>query len=141
MMRKRGHGQSWSLDIILAFVIFMLIVGIFYTLLTKDKTTNIENIQLEATTLSGALDSSTGVDSSLSIIKDGLVDRDKLATLFNEDYQNLKNQFGISGDFCVYMIDQYGNLIAVQTPGGELRNGFGNGNLTINDVPCGAIVS
>ena len=139
-MEKRGHGQSWSLDIILAFVIFMLIVGIFYTLLSNNKKPTIGDVQIEATTLSGALDASSGVNSKLAIIKDGTVDRTKVSDLYGENYVDLKTQFGIKGDFCIYMIDQYGNLIAVDT-GAELKNGFGNGNLTINGNPCGATVS
>lgn len=140
MMEKRGQGQSWSLDIILAFVIFMLIIGIFYTLLSNNKKQGIEDVQIEATTLSGALDSSSGVNSTLAIIQEGLVDRDKLLTLYTEDYGSLKNKFGIKGDFCIYMIDQYGNLVVVNTSSG-MKNGFGNGNLTINDIPCGQNVS
>lgn len=139
-MEKRGQGQSWSLDIILAFVIFMLIVGIFYTLLSNNKKTTIEDVQIEATTLSGALDKSSGVNSSLAIIEGGLVDKDKLETLYTEDYDSIKTKFGIKGDFCIYMIDQYGNLVAINTSDG-LKNGFGNGNLTINDIPCGQVVS
>lgn len=139
MMEKRGMGQSWSLDIILAFVIFMLIVGILYTLLTNNKKTTIQDVQLEASTLSGVLDSSSGVDSSLAVIVNGVIDDDKLKSLYVEDYDALKNKFGIPGDFCIYMIDQYGNLIAVNTSSG-LLNGFGNGNLSINDKPCGAVV-
>src|SRR3989344_5377621 len=140
MMEKRGMGQSWSLDIILAFVIFMLIVGIFYTLLSNNKKTTIQDVQLEASTLSGALDSSSGINSTLSIIREGLVDKDKLQSLYTADYNNLKTKFGIKGDFCIYMIDQYGNLVAINTSSG-LKNGFGNGNLTINDIPCGQTVS
>jgi hypothetical protein len=140
MMEKRGQGQSWSLDIILAFVIFMLIVGIFYTLLSNNKKTTIEDVQLEATTLSGALDTSSGVGSKLSIIEDGSINKDKIKTLYDADYEKLKDQFGIKGDFCIYMVDQYGNLVVINTTDG-LKNGFGNGNLTINDVPCGSRVS
>ena len=105
MMEKRGMGQSWSLDIILAFVIFMLIVGIFYTLLSNNKKTTIQDVQLEASTLSGALDSSSGINSTLSIIREGLVDKDKLQSLYTADYNNLKTKFGIKGDF--FSIDQY----------------------------------
>ncbi|GIU69659.1 MAG: hypothetical protein KatS3mg002_0895 [Candidatus Woesearchaeota archaeon] len=141
MMKKRGIGQSWSLDIILAFVIFMLIVGIFYTLLTKDsKKDKIGNSQIEATFLSGSLDASSGTTSSLTIIEDGVINKEKLKQLYSENYTEIKKKFGINGDFCIYIVDQYGNLIVVDTNSGT-RNGFGNGNLTINDKPCGSIVS
>ena len=139
-MEKRGYGQSWSLDIILALVIFGLIIGIFYTVLSKDNKGKTENLQREASVLSNNLDSSTGLNTTLSVIDKGTIDEVKLQALYNSSYQSLKNQFGISGDFCVYMVDQYGNLVTVNTSGGELV-GFGNGNLTINGKPCGSIVN
>ncbi|MGV8151059.1 MAG: hypothetical protein ACP5NV_05005 [Candidatus Woesearchaeota archaeon] len=140
MMEKRGQGQSWSLDIILAFVIFMLIVGIFYTLLSDNKKTGIADIQLEASTLSGNLDGSSGVNSSLKIINDGTVDGEKLKELYSSNYGNLKSQFGLRGNFCIYMVDQYGNLLAINTSSG-IKNGFGDGKLLINGEPCGTVLS
>lgn len=140
MMKKRGYGQSWSLDIILAFVIFALIIGIFYTVLSKNNTGKTENLQREADVLSNNLDSATGLNTTLSVIDKGTVDEIKLQELYNSSYQSLKSQFGIRGDFCVYVVDQYGNLITVNTSQGELV-GFGNGNLTINGKPCGSVLS
>lgn len=140
MMEKRGQGQSWSLDIILAFVIFMLIVGIFYTLLNNNKKTEISDVQLEASTLSGNLDGSSGINSSLKIIENGVVDDQKLKELYDANYLGLKNQFGLRGDFCIYMVDQYGNLVAINTSSG-LKNGFGGSDLIINGRPCGSTLS
>ena|SRR3989344_1793521 len=139
MMEKRAQGQSWSLDIILGVVIFMLIIGIFYTLLSNNKKTDIGDIQLEASTLSGNLDSSSGINSSLAVIEQGTIDDMKLETLYDSDYNTLKRQFGIQGDFCIYIVDQYGKLVTVDTSGGEMI-GFGNGNLSINGKPCGSIL-
>jgi hypothetical protein len=139
-MKKRGYGQSWSLDIILAFVIFALIIGIFYTVLSKNNPGKTENLQREADVLSNNLDSSTGLNTSLSVIEGGTVDEFKLQELYNSSYQSLKSQFGIRGDFCVYVVDQYGNLITVNTSQGELV-GFGNGNLTINGKACGTTIN
>jgi len=138
-MEKRAQGQSWSLDIILGVVIFMLIIGIFYTLLSNNKKTDIGDIQLEASTLSGNLDSSSGINSSLAVIEQGTIDDMKLETLYDSDYNTLKRQFGIQGDFCIYIVDQYGKLVTVDTSGGEMI-GFGNGNLSINGKPCGSIL-
>jgi len=139
MMKKRGRAQSWSLDIILAFVIFVLIIGIFYTLLNNNKGTQTEHLQLEANAVANNLDSSTGMNSTLSIMEKGAIDKIKLEELYNSSYDTLKSQFGIRGEFCIYVVDQYGNLQTVNTGQGNL-NGFGNGNLTINGVPCGTPV-
>jgi len=140
MMKKKGMGQSWSLDIILAFVIFVLIIGIFYTMLNTNADNKTEHLQLEANAVANNLDSSTGLNSSLSIMQKGSIDKNKLEDLYNSTYPQLKNQFGIRGEFCIYLIDQYGNLITVNTTEGEL-NGFGNGNLSINGQPCGSSVA
>ena len=139
-MKKKGMGQSWSLDIILAFVIFVLIIGIFYTMLNTNADNKTEHLQLEANAVANNLDSATGLNSSLSIMQKGSIDKNKLEDLYNSTYPQLKNQFGIRGEFCIYLIDQYGNLITVNTTEGEL-NGFGNGNLSINGQPCGSSVA
>jgi len=138
-MRKRGQGQSWSLDIVLAFVIFVLIIAIFYTVLSRDTEQRPEKIQLEAKTISNNLDSATGQNSSLSIIDSGKIDSYKLTQLYSDDYLAIKNKFGIKGDFCIYIVDQHDNIIAVETPAGQ-KIGFGNGNLTINGVKCNDII-
>lgn len=138
-MKKRGQGQSWSLDIILAFVVFGLIIGIFYTVLSGSNKGKEENIQREVTVLSNNLDTSTGLNTSLSIIDKGTIDDIKIKSLYNSSYQSLKNQFGIKGDFCIYVVDQYGNLVTVNTSDGQIT-GFGNGNLSLNGKPCGSTV-
>ena len=140
MMKKRGQGQSWSLDIILAFVIFVLIIGIFYTLLNTNRGVKTEHLQLEANTVANTLDASTGLNSTFSIMQKGTIDSQRLTLLYNTTYNTLKTQLGIQGDFCIYIVDQYGNLITVNTSKGEL-NGYGNGNLSINGVPCGSILT
>jgi hypothetical protein len=138
-MEKRGQGQSWSFDIILAFVIFVLIIAIFYAILNNDSGKKTEKLQLEANTLSKNLDSDTGLNSVLSVVEEGNVNEPKIQDLYESDYIALKNQFGIKGDFCIYVVDQYGNLISINTTSGNF-NGFGNGNLSINEKPCGSIV-
>jgi hypothetical protein len=136
-MQKRG--QNWSLDIVLAFIVFVLIIAIFYTLLTNNTSSKTDQLQLEANTLANNLDSSTGLDSKLSIMYKSSVDSNKASQLFDSDYDSLKNQFGFRGDFCIYIVDNKGNLVTVNTSRGYV-NGFGNGNLSINGHPCGTVM-
>jgi hypothetical protein len=142
MMKKRGRGQSWSLDIILAFVIFVLIIGIFYTLLNNNRTVKTEHLQLEANTIANNLDTSTGLNSTFSVMQKGTIDKAKLQQLYNSTYSSLKYQFGIKGDFCIYIVDQYGNLITVPDASDPSKQyvGYGNGNFSINGKACGSIV-
>ncbi|MEM4637841.1 MAG: hypothetical protein QXK76_02320 [Candidatus Woesearchaeota archaeon] len=139
MMKKRGIGQSWSLDIILAIVIFMLIIGIFYALLNNNKKSNIYDIQIEANIIANSLDSGSGTQSDLTIINNGIIDNTKLEELYGKSYDEIKKKFGLKGDFCIYIVDQYGNIISVNS-GGKLKNAFGSQDLKINDLPCGSII-
>lgn len=140
MLKKRGQGQSWSLDMILAVVVFILIIAVFYSLLSSNKgTTKTDTLQKESNTILSALDSSTGLNNSYAVINKGNIDPQKLQELYSSDYGALKQQLGLRGDFCIYVVDQNGNIITVIANGTELA-GFGNGNLSINDIPCGTRV-
>jgi len=139
MFKKRGKGQSWSLDIILAFVVFVLIIGIFYTLVSQNKKDKTQDLTLESNTIVSNLDAANGLNT-LSVINKGNIDQQRVQNLYDSSYNSIKQQFGIRGDFCIYMIDQYGNIITIDTSKGQLA-GFGNGNFTINDKPCGTPVN
>jgi len=108
MFKKRGQGQSWSLDIILAFVIFVLIIGIFYALLSNNKKDDTNDLTLESGTVINNLDSANGQNTTLTIIDKGNLDRNKAEILYASDYETLKKQLGIKGEFCIYIVDQEG---------------------------------
>jgi hypothetical protein len=134
---KKRLGQVWSLDIILGFVVLVLIISIFYVMLNNTKNPFTETLEVQASTIAGILDTSSGFNSPFAIMDKGTIDSSKIVTLYESDYRLLKNQFGIRGDFCIYIVDQYNNLIVIDTVNGPM-NGFGNGNLTINNKPCGS---
>jgi len=141
MFRKRGQGQSWSLDIILAFVVFVLIIGIFYALLSNNRKSSAEDLTLESNTVVSNLDSSNGQNSVLTIIQKGSIDDSRLQSLYNTSYSDVKKQFGVKGEFCIYIIDQYGNLVTIDNGAGSQIGSFGNGNFSINGKPCGSALS
>jgi hypothetical protein len=109
MFKKRGQGQSWSLDIILAFVIFVLIIGIFYALLSNNNKDKTDDLALEASTVVSNLDSANGQNTPpLTIIDKGNIDDTKAGVLYTSDYEAVKKQLGIKGEFCIYVVDQEG---------------------------------
>jgi hypothetical protein len=140
MFKKRGQGQSWSLDIILAFVVFVLVIGIFYSVIGTNKKDKTQDLTLESNTVLSNLDMENSQKSNLTIISDGKIDQEKLEQLYGSNYREIKQQLGIKGEFCIYLIDQYGNLVTVNTTEGQVGS-FGNGNLTVNDKPCGSSLS
>jgi Tfp pilus assembly protein PilO len=137
MFKKRGQGQSWSLDIILAFVIFVLIIGIFYALLSHNKGDKTQDLTLESSTVTSNLEQSNAQASNLTVIDNGKIEKTKLETLYKSDYESLKKQLGIRGEFCIYVVDQFGNIVTTE----DGKGSFGNGNYTVNDKPCGSVLS
>jgi hypothetical protein len=138
MFKKRGQGQSWSLDIILAFVIFVLIIGIFYALLGNNKKDKTNDLTLESSTITNNLDSANANGQSnnpLTIINKGNIDNDKAIELYTAtDYEDLKKQLGIKGEFCIYIVDQEG---VYQNISGEQVFGNCTYNVTSDFVTFG----
>jgi len=128
------------MDIILAFVVFILIIGIFYSLLSNNKKDTTSDLTLESSTVVSNLDLANGQNTNLTIIDKGNIDTLKLEALYTSDYNTIKRQLGIKGDFCIYIVDQYGNLITVDDSGDYIGS-FGNGNYTVNGQPCGSRLS
>jgi hypothetical protein len=137
MLNKRGRGQSWSLDIILAFVVFVLVIGIFYALLGNNKEDKTEDLTIESKTVISNLDSSNGQNNNLTIITDGEISDEELVILYESDYDQVKKELGIRGEFCVYLVDQYGNLVTTETAAGQVGS-FGSSDFDVNGKPCGS---
>lgn len=131
-MIKRGKGQSWSFDLVLAFVVFILIIGILYALLSHKKTDRVAELELEAASLTSNLDAQTAINPQLALIDKGTIDPVRLDALASKDYESLKQDLGLRGDFCIYLVDYNGNILPIN---GTV--GYGNGNLTINSISCG----
>lgn len=137
MFKKRGRGQSWSLDIILAVVIFVLIVGIFYTVLSSNKKDKTQELSLESKTVVSNLDAANAQISNLTIINAGEINTEALQKLYQSDYTALKKELGIKGEFCIYLVDQYGRIITVNTTSGDIGS-FGNPDFILNKKSCGS---
>ncbi len=139
MFEKRGKAQSWSFDLILAFVVFILVIGILYALLSSKKTDKVSELELGVSTLSSNIDSETALNTETPIITKGAINADALEALYEKnasDYDALKEQLGLRGDFCIYIVDQNEFIIPVNN-----KTGFGKGDIQINGVDCGTYIS
>ena len=146
MFKKRGQGQSWSLDIVIAFVVFALVLAIFYSFLGQGSKTTTKDLSKESSVISSNLDSSTGI-AKYPIIVSGTVNTNEIQTLYSTDYATLKNELGIRGEFCIYVVDQYGNLITVTyndsathnlTEKTSVGNSAAVNEFTLNGKSCGS---
>ena len=129
---KMERAQIWSIDVLLAVVIFISIMIIFYVTITANDKPSIKDLQSEANFLSTELEK----NPTYSFISNDVVDNKRLGTFVDaasSQYDLVKQELGVKGDFCIYFEDENGNLILLQ----DNRTGVGSGNINISDTPCG----
>ncbi len=122
--------QSWSIDIILGFVIFIVATVIFYSILNTNTELKVEKSKKEA------LMAIQYITSDNKLV--GIVDGDKLSEIKLErlnllSYGDLKKGLGTEGDVCIYLEDEKGNVIPIKGS----KMGIGTPNIIIDDKSCG----
>ncbi|MBN2142572.1 hypothetical protein JW711_04545 [Candidatus Woesearchaeota archaeon] len=132
-IEKMERAQIWSIDVLLAIVIFISIMIIFYVTINAKEQPTLKDLQSEAKFINTALENS----EDHSFIDNDVVDQAKLDEFAGEasvNYSDVKENLGVIGDFCIYFEDENGYLILLE----DNRTGIGLGeSVNISDVPCG----
>ena len=128
-MRMTKKSQSWSLDIVLAVVVFMVAFFIFYAYLNPSKESNIGELSREAGVIIKQVASE---DSLMKVIDNNEINDTKLGRLKNYNYIELKKIFRTEGDFCLYIEDEKGHLVLINNS----YKGIGSPNIIISGTPC-----
>ncbi len=130
-------GQNWSMDLILGIVVFLLILGVFYMLVTKNTTVDIDGYKAKGGKIMSYFDTSTS-DSKYALITDNVINMTKLETLYNDPnaYEEIKSDLGITGDFCVVLEDSNGRIVVIDDGSAKIY-GFGSPELNISGCFCG----
>ena len=129
--RMSRKAQSWSTDLILGVVVFLLIITIFYTFGNKDKGTKTEQLQQEGEQIAAKLDTETGAQG-YPVIKNGVIDDNQIVKLYNTTYDQMLSDLELSGKFCIFIEDQDGKVIVLDN-----KTGAGNTELTVAGTSCG----
>jgi hypothetical protein len=125
--------QTWSTDIIIAVVLFVLIIlGFFYVTNLKSHSEKLRAMTSEAEKIHESLTTASN-KSSLAFIEGSKVNPQKLAELADISYEELKAQLGIEGgDFCIHFEDENGEILFIRGN----RVGIGSGKVDISGIPC-----
>ncbi len=135
IMKKRRLGQTWSIDIIIAVIIFVLIISVFYAILSSRSESTVTDLRAESQTVSAKLRDES-VNSATGIMVDGVIQEDKLKELCQLSYEEVKRKLGIEDEFCIYIEDQEGNIVPIPC-GGTEKAGIGSDNINISpDYYC-----
>jgi len=129
-----SKGQSWSMDLVIAVVIFGFIAVIFYSLVLIQSKPSVEDLQREAQGINTKLEGT--IPGCGTIIEGQTVTPQLLQCLFSQNYTQLKQQLGIKANFCLYVEDSNGKLYIVNNGTSNLT-GFGDPELVVSGTPCG----
>lgn len=121
--------QSWSVDIILAVVLFMGAFFLFYALLGDNPSARTKNLRDDASSVIKQV-SSEGV--SVNILEKQQINLSRMNELKNLSYDELKRMLRVEGDFCIYLEDDKGYVIVLNNS----YKGIGSPNINISNTPC-----
>lgn len=128
------RGQTWSLDLIIGVVLFLLILVVVYSLLAA-KPNQENDLRTEADNIVTKIDSVNNPTQTLpKVIQGNSLSEDELKKLYGMSYDELKAELGITGEFCIMVVDDFGSIIPINN---SLSVGSGE-DLEISDgVYCG----
>jgi len=129
------EGQAWSIDLIIAVVIFVLIISIVYTFINRPKNVSPDDLREEGKHI--AIQLNTG-PHDCDFITNNVIDREQLEICYEmnaEDRAAWKRAMNIRSNYCVYIQDQNGRVISVAN-----KTGFGDGELEVGGVNCNELL-
>lgn len=126
--------QSWSIDIILAVVVFMAAFFLFYALLSGDSESKVKALKKDASVVIAQV-SSDG--TPVNFVYNQQINTTRMNELKNLSYEELRRALRIEGDFCIYLEDEKGYIIVLNNS----YKGIGSGNINISKTPCNETIS
>ena len=127
-MMKRKKAQSWSIDIILGVIVFLVAFFVFFIALGEDPTGKINRLKEEASSIIRQL-----VSGEETRIVDGMeVNVSKTSKLKDTQYDELKRKFRVDSDFCIYVEDNKGNIVLINSS----FKGIGASSINLSGAAC-----
>lgn len=121
--------QAFSMDIMIAFVIFIGTIFVFYSIVSDRLSSKTDDLGEEASVVLGNIASE---DSEVGIIDGIIVNETKLVELLGMEYSVIKKKIRIKNEFCFFLEDANGDVIYIETG----KPGIGSGKINISDIPC-----
>ena len=126
--------QTWSLDAMIAVGMFVIVIMSFFYIVSQiSETGKTDELVIEGRKIQDSLISS-GSGGNLNIIVGNAVDEKGLNNLAEKDYEKLKREFGVRGDFCIHFEDDDGNIIYINET--TKRVGIGSNRVRIDGTCC-----
>lgn len=102
--------QTWSIDIVIGVVLFLVIIVVVYTLIASSSMREIE-LMRDVDNIYSKLDGSKGTHIGVpSFFSGNVITQEGIDELLAQEYENLKVALGIRGDFCIVITYAHGGI-------------------------------
>jgi len=122
--------QAWSMDIMIAIVLFIGTIFVFYSVLSAKQSPKTDELQDDASIV---LESIVSEDSDIGILNGAEVNETKLEELLGMEYSEIKKKMRVENEFCIFLEDEEGNVIYIT----QDQPGIGSQEIEIGGKPCG----
>ena len=122
--------QAFSMDIMIAVIIFIGTIFIFYSIISGGEESKIDELEDDASIV---MENVATEDSAVRITEGMAVDQEKLEDLLQMEYSEIKEKLRVENDFCIFLEDEEGNIIYLEAG----QPGIGSDKIKVSDVPCG----
>ncbi|MGV8162726.1 MAG: hypothetical protein ACP5N2_05350 [Candidatus Nanoarchaeia archaeon] len=132
--RINKRAQTWSIDLVLGVVIFLLVVIVIYSLIAS-RPVQESQLRDDADKIYSRLDTRSDKNDQVpKIIEGNSISYEELENLYAEDYDTLKAKLGITTDFCIIVVTDNNGIINMTS-----GQSIGNGEDVIlgNNIYCG----
>ena len=116
--------QAWSMDIMIAMVIFIGVIFVFYNILSSNEDNKIRELKDDALIVAENIDLTKNPS--------------QIEELLGEDYSELKKKLRVKNEFCIFLENEEGNVIYITDPDDDTKTypGIGSGKVKISGYGC-----
>ena len=137
-----SNGQVFSLDLIIAVVVFIATFLAFYGFITYILVEPEEKVLARE---SEHVATAIGTAGKQQVIGAQQLQLDKLIEIGGMPEEEHKHELGVKNDFCLYLEDEQGNLVVLPTGKTSIGNEkavlrLSNGT-NVQEIPCGQTLS
>lgn len=122
------------MDVILAVVVFGFITVAITSFALLDEP-EIQSLEQRAQTIDVQLAAS--VAGCEAILNDAQVNDEAILCLTQADYNSLREELDVQGDFCIHLEDENGNVVPI-TNSSFSKLSIGSNEIKVGGVPCGS---
>jgi hypothetical protein len=124
------QSQSWSVDIMLAVVIFMGAFMLFYAFTSGDSAADAELLKKDGSAIIRQVSSE---DSPVRIVDNNAINASRIEEISAISYEELKARLRAEKDFCIFIEDEDGKMVIINNS----FKAIGSSKINLSGIPCG----